>query len=176
MRQLSPTGKDRVPAAFHQHNQVRARRTADLTRRAIARLKAEGRKITLTAIAQATRAVDESGQGLTAKTILRNPEARELFHQQSTGYQMRQERVGKIKHRRSRPRDLANPGTEYHGLRSSDLIAIIGQLKQTIGELQVQQTKLQAERDATNQKCTALQEQNTRQLAALTTLQQQIPD
>jgi hypothetical protein len=111
--------------------------------------------------------VDESGQGITAKTILRNPEARELFHQQSTGYQTRQDRIRKIKRRQPQSPNLA---AEYRGLHPSDLIGIIGQLKQRIAELQTQQSELQAERDATNQICQALREQNTRQLAALTNL------
>lgn len=166
MPKLSPK-KDHVPAAFCQKNQARAQRTVDLTRQAITRLKAEGRQVTLAALAEATRKVDESGQGVASRTILRNPDARELFHQQSAGYQTHQEHVNKIKRRRSHSSDVA---ADYRGLRPSDLIAIIGQLQQTIAELRTQQSKLQAERDATNQNCQALREQNTRQLAALTNL------
>lgn len=142
----------------------------ELTRQAITKLKTAGQKITLIAVSEATRALDESGKGLSPNTILRNSEARELFHQQSASYQQRQQRLGKVKRRRSRFHNISNLGAEYRGLRPSELIEIIVQLKQTITELQARETKLQAERDAVNQCCEELRQQNIRQLASLTKL------
>lgn len=122
------------------------------------------------AISEATRSLNDSGKGLSPNTILRNAQARELFHQESVDYQQRRQRIGKVKHRRARVRDLSNLVLEYRGLRTSELIEIIVQLKQTNAELQTRQTKLQAERDAINQFCEELRQQNTRQLATLTHL------
>lgn len=97
-------------------------------------------------------------------------EARELFHQESADYQQRRKQIGKIKRRRSRVRDISNLALEYRGLRTSELLEIIVQLKQTNAELQTRQTKLQADRDAIHQCCEELRQQNIRQLAALTQL------
>ncbi len=175
---LSLTGKDEPSATLRQHNQIRAQRTVELTRQAIAKLKGEGQKVTLVAIAEATRGLDESGKGLVPNTILRNVEARELFHEQSESYQARRERAQKVKRRRSDARSRTDPnqGAEYRGLRPSDLIQIINQLKATVRELVARQDKLQAERTALRDCCNELREQNTRQLAALTKLQMQLSD
>jgi len=146
-----------------------------LTRQAIAKLKADGQKITLIAVSAATRALDEGGKGLAPNTILRNAQARDLFHQQSESYQERQQRVGKAKRRRSRLRVCTKLSADYRGLRASDLVQIIEQLKLTVLELQTRQTKLEADRDAMHQCCVELKQQNIRQLAALTSLKKTTP-
>lgn len=128
------------------------------------------------AVSAATRALDEGGKGLAPNTILRNAEAREFFHQQSESYQERQQRAGKAKRRRSRPRVCAKLSADYRGLRASDLVQIIEQLKQTLHELETRQTKLEADRDVMRQCCTELQQQNVRQLAALTSQKKTTPN
>lgn len=175
MTKLSLSGKERLLANLHQHNQIRAQRTVDLTRQAIARLKADGQKVTLIAVSAATRALDERGKGLAPNTILRNAEARELFHQESESYQARQRRAGKKRSRRShfRSRVTANSSVDCRGLSASDLVQIIEQLKQTVLDLRTRQAKLEADRDAVRQWCDELQQQNIRQLAELTSLQRQ---
>ena len=175
MPKLLLTEKESVLAAFSRHNQARFQRTIDLTRQAITRLKAAGQKVTLAGVSEATRSLDDSGKGLSPNTILRNVEARELFHQESADYQQRRKQIGKIKRRRSRVRDISNLALEYRGLRTSELLEIIVQLKQTNAELQTRQTKLQADRDAIHQCCEELLQQNIRQLATLTQLKATAP-
>jgi hypothetical protein len=176
MAKLSLGGKERVRTQFHQHNQVRAQRTVQLTRQAIAQLKLAGAKITLAAVAEATRAFDELGKGLAPNTILRNAEACELFHQSSESYQHRRQQQSKATRRRSRMRLRSNASAAYRGLRTADLIQIIEQLKQTMAELQAQLSVLQTERDAARQFADDLQQQNIRQLAALTSVKKTTPN
>ena len=164
------TQKPSALIAFNQHNQVASERTVELTRRAIAHLKTAGQKITLTAVSEATRAFDNSGKGLAPNTILRNLQARELFHEQSENFQRRQRHLGKLNHRRPRSRGISNVSAEYRGLRTSDLVQIIERLNQRVAKLQEQLSAFQAERDAAHRRCDELEQQNIRQLAELTNL------
>lgn len=175
MTKMSSAENESVVIAFNQHNQARSQRTVQLTRQAIAKLKAAGQKITLSAVSEATRVFDESGKGLAPNTILRNLEARELFHQESPSYRQRQQRLGKIKRRRSRSGAISKPHAEYRGLPPSDLVQIIERLNQSVAKLQEQLSKHQAERDVAYRCCARLQQQNVRQLAALTILKQSSP-
>lgn len=133
-------------------------------------MKTAGQKITLAAVSQATREFDTSGNGLAPNTVLRNPEARELFHEQSESYQRRQQQLGKRQRRRPRSRSISNARAEYRGLRTSDLLQIIERLNQRITKLQEQHAEQQAERDAARQRYGELEKQNIRQLAELTHL------
>ncbi len=161
-------------SAFQKHNQVQSERTMTLTRQAIARLEAESQKITLLTLVQATRAVDEQGKGLAIKTILRNASARELFHQHSVSYQQRQQQSKRLKRKRSRLALDAETRAAYRGLRTSDLICMVEELKQRIATLETQQSKLQTERDEAYRLRDNALRQNTAQLAALTQMKEQI--
>jgi hypothetical protein len=159
------------PLAFNQYNLKQFERTIRLTRLAIAKLEREQREVTLSAVAEVTRAVDSerNGKGITAATILRNPKARELFHEHSPAYQERQRLSARAKRKRSR-RPTADVRAAYRGLRASDLIGLVEDLKQTVTRLQAEHVQLQTQRDeAYRQRDEALQ-QNARQLAALTQL------
>jgi hypothetical protein len=165
---------EHVLTVFRQHNRAQSQRTVELTRRAIAKLEAEGQRVTLSALTAATRAVDTEQKGLAAKTILRNAEACALFHQHSSAYQQRQARAPRVKRRRSCPHLSADTRAIYRGLRTTDLIQMIEASKQSITEMKKDQARLQAERDeAYRQRDEALQ-QNVRQLAVLTELKERL--
>lgn len=157
-----------TPSAFNEYNRVQFERTVRLTRLAIAQLERAGEEVTLAALAEATRSVDtdHGGKGITAATILRNAEARELFHEHSPAYQERQQRLAHTKRRRGTRQPAARKG-EYQGLRAADLIGLVEELKQTVGTLKQEQAQLKAERDAAYQLRDEALQQNTRQLAAL---------
>ena len=163
------TKKKEVPAAFRQYNENKYQRTVRLTRQTIAKLEADRQKVTLTAIAEATRTVDETGKGITPMTILRNPEAAALFRQHSPAYQARQQAK------------LANPQPEveeqipaaYRGLSSTDLVRRIEKLKKQVATLKTQRNKLKAERDEAYRLRDEALQQNTQQLAKLTQLMNQ---
>lgn len=161
-----------APASFNAYNRAQSERTLRLTRLAIAKLEREHQPVTLAAVAEATRSVDteNDGKGITAATILRNPEACALFHEHSPAYQARQQRLARVKRKRSRPvTDKAR--AEYRGLKAKDLVAMVEELKQTVATLKQEQVKLAAERDAAYQLRDEALQQNTRQLAALVQLQ-----
>ena len=167
------TTHQQVPEAFNQLNQKRAQRTVRLTEAAIAHLNAKGKPITLTALCEATRKLDEKGKGLQPITILRNSKAAELFRQHSPAYQARQQAARKAKRKRSPINSEAR--SIYRGLHSSDLIQMAEDLKLKLAELQTQQKKVVDERDeAYRQRDEALQ-QNLRQLAALAKLTGKVP-
>ncbi len=158
--------KKRVPpAAFSEHRRTAFARTVQLTQKALAQLQAQGQTVTLSAVSEATRAFDQNGKGLESNTILRNPEAAELFRQQSPAYQRRQERARKAK--RKRPKIDSDVRTTYRGLRPTELIAMVEDLKTQIVALKVQQTRLQGEREEAYQVRDQALQQNTRQLATL---------
>jgi hypothetical protein len=162
------TPKRTSPKAFHEHNQIKFQRTVELTQKAIARLEAEGRPVTLTAVCETTRGLDERGKGLRPISLLRNPEAAELFRQHSPAYQARQQKARKAKRKRAKVN--ADTRTMYRGLRASDLIQIIEDLKAQLAEAKAHQDRLKTQReDAYRLRDEALQ-QNAQQLAALTQL------
>lgn len=160
-----------VPIAFGQHNQNKFQRVVQLTQQAIARLESTGKSITLAALAETTRAFDVRGKGITSATILRNPEACALFRQHSPAYQRRQQQVKQVKRKHSQAKVSPDIRATYRGLRTSDLIQMIEDLKHTIADARTQQAKLQAERDEAYQLRGEALQQNTLQLAALTKLQ-----
>jgi len=162
-----------VPEAFPQHNQAQFRRTVSLTEQAITQLEAAGKPVTLARLAETTRALDERGKGLTAVTILRNPQARELFHQHSPAYLQRQQQARRAARRPSRRRLAADVRAAYRGLRATDLIRMIEDLKQALADAKTQLAKLQAERDEAYRLRDEVKQQNTRQLAALAKLKAQ---
>ena len=164
----SDTRRGRVPAAFNQHNRDKFQRVVRLTQQAIVRLTSQGRPITLAAVAEATRAADDSGKGLTPATILRNVEARELFHQHSLAYQERQRQAQRVRRKRPGAKRTAVIPPDYRGLRAPDLIPMLEALKAKLVTLQAQQAQLQIERDEAYRLRDAAVEQAIRQLAALT--------
>ena len=114
----TPSTQKRVPpAAFGEHRHAAFARTVQLTQKALAHLQAQGQTVTLNALSEATRAFDANGKRLEPNTILRNPQAAELFRQQSPAYQRRQERVRKAK--RKRPQINSDVWATYRGLRSA---------------------------------------------------------
>lgn len=161
-------------SAFQKHNQVQSERTVTLMRQAIARLEAERQKITLFTLVQATRAVDDQGKGLAVKTILRNASARELFHQHSLSYQQRQQQSKRQKRKRPRLNLDAETRTAYRGLRTSDLICMVEELKQRIAVLKNQESKLETERAEAYRLRDETLQQNTVQLATLTKMKEQL--
>jgi hypothetical protein len=163
-----------LPVAFRQYTQLRFQRTVRLTREAIAKLEAAGTPVTLTAVAETTRDLDEGGKGITPMTILRNTEARDLFHQHSRIYQERQLKARKAKRKRSGVKVDADARATYRGLRTSDLIQMVENLKQQLAEANARLVKLQAERDEAYRLRDEALQQNTRQLAALTKVSGQV--
>jgi len=164
---------ERVPVAFHQHNYEKFQRTVRLTEQAIAHLERNGKPVTLAAIVEATRTFDEQGKGITPITILRNPQARDLFRQHSPAYQQRQQCVKRTKRKHGQGKVGPDERVAYRGFRTSDLIRMIEDLKQTVTDAKTQQSKLQSARDEAYQLRDEVLQQNTRQLAALTNMQKQ---
>jgi hypothetical protein len=165
-----PSSKKRErPAAFRQYNETSYERTVRLTRQAINVLQTGKRTVTLAAIAETTRAVDETGQGLMPTTILRNPEAAQLFRQHSPAYQAKQQ--AKLAH--PQPNIEAQIPAVYHGMSSAELIQMIEILKKQVPDLKTQRDKLKVERDEAYRLRDEALQQNTHQLAALTRLMRQ---
>jgi hypothetical protein len=161
--------KRTIPDAFNQYRQETFARTVRLTEQAIAKLKAEGKTITLTGLCEATRTLDERGKGLRPTTILRNPKALELFHQHSPVYQERQQKARKAKRKRTRVKSTSDTPAIYRGLRLPDLIKMAEDLKAHINELKAQQKRLEAERDEAYRLRDDALQQNVQLLATLTT-------
>ena len=170
MPNVSPDGHSHVPVAFHQHNEDRYQRTIQVTQKAIANLEGEGQTVTLVGVVEATRAFDERGKGLSPATILRNPEARELFHQHSSAYQQRQQQTVRVRRKRSQSSAITDVRTVYRGLRTADLIQVIEDLKPALADARNQQAQLQVERDKAYRLRDEVLQQNAQQLAALTQL------
>lgn len=166
MAKTSSTQKRVPPAAFSEHRRTAFARTVQLTQKGIAKLQAERRTVTLSALSEATRACDEKGKGLEPNTILRNPESARLFRQQSPAYQRRQENARKAKRKRTQVN--SDVRATYRGLRSMEFIAMIEDLKTQIVALKAQEARLQGERDEAYQARDQALQQNTRQLADLT--------
>ncbi|MCC7362652.1 MAG: hypothetical protein IT317_24440 [Anaerolineales bacterium] len=160
--------RGRVPAAFDQHNREKFERVVRLTQQAIIRLETQGRPITLAALAEATRGVDDQGKGITPATILRNPAARELFHQHSLAYKERQRTARQAKRKGARPTVAREAQVPYRGLRACDLIPMIETLTAKLVALQAQHDKLKTERDEAYRLREEAVQQIARQLAALT--------
>ncbi len=163
------------PDAFGQYSQARFERTVQLTEKAITKLEANARTVTLAAVCEATREFDDKGKGLSPITILRNPQAAEHFRQHSPAYQERQRQAKRTKRPRIRARVNADVRAAYQGLRSSDLIQMVEDLKTQVAALKTQQEKLQTERDEAYQLRDQALLQNTQQLMALTRLAPQVP-
>ena len=166
MAKASFTKKHVPPVAFSEHRRTAFERTVQLTQKAISQLQAQGKTVTLSAVSEATRAFDDKGKGLEPNTILRNPKAAALFRQQSPAYQQRQTKTRQAK--RKRPTIDSKVRATYRGLRPTDLIAMIEDLKTQIVALKAQQQHLQVDRDKAHRLCDQALQQNTRQLAMLT--------
>ena len=154
------------PESFRQRNQAQSQRVIDLTQKAIAQLEANHQSVTLNSVVAITPSLDEKRKGLSAKTILRNAKAATLFREHSLSYQVRQQKAKRAK--RKRVRTDADTRAAYRGLRTSDLIQMMEDLKKQNTTLQTQCDKLKAERE---EACRLRDEAivlNTRQLAALT--------
>jgi cell division protein FtsB len=169
MTDTSTNHKRTIPDAFNQYRQEAFERTVRLTEQAIAKLKEGKTIITLAGLCEATRELDERGKGLRPTAILRNPRAAELFHQHSPVYQERQQRARKTKRKRTRVKAASGTQQIYRGLRSSDLIQMVEDLKVQIAELKAQHERLQNERDEAYRLRDEAIQQNTRLLATLTT-------
>ncbi len=172
MGKASSAQKRVPPAAFGEHRRAAFARTIQLTQKAMAQLEAQGQTVTLGAVSEATRAFDEKGKGLTPATILRNPEAAELFRQQSPAYQRRQARARKVK--RQHPKAGADVPAMYRGLRPAEFMTIIEDLKTQIVTLRAQQERLQAAREEAYRLRDQALQQNTRQLATFTRSMSQV--
>lgn len=158
------------PAAFTRYRQTRFERTVRLTEQAIAQLETQGQTVTLTAVCEATREFDAGHKGIRPITILRNPQAAELFRQHSPAYQARQQQAKRAKRKQVKTKVGADLRATYAGLRPADLILIVEDLKTQIADLKAQQARLQSERDEAYRWRDEALRQNTRQLAALTRL------
>jgi hypothetical protein len=167
MTNLSPNPQHAIPEAFNQYRRAAFERTVRLTERAIAKLDEAGRNITLEALCEASRELDEQGKGLRPITILRNPEAAELFRRHSSAYRERQQKARKAKHGRAKPKPGADVRASYRGLRAPDLIQMVEELKTQLAELKAQQAKLKAERDEAYRLRDEALLHNARQLAEL---------
>jgi len=139
---------------------------SQLTQKAITQLEADHQRVTLTTLVATTRTLDEGGKGLSSKTILRNVEAATLFRKHSPAYQTRQQKLKRVK--RKRARVDADTRAAYRGLRPSDLIQLVEDLKKENAEIRMQRDKFQAEREEAYRLRDEALEHNTRQLAALT--------
>ncbi len=157
-----------VPEAFNQYRQGTFERTVRLTEQAIARLTADGQTVTLASLCETTRTLDKQGKGLRPTSILRNPQAAELFHQHSLAYQARQQKTRKATRKRTQAKTTSDTAATYRGLRAPELIQMVNDLKTSVAELTLKQEKLKAERDAAYQLRDDALQQNTRLLAALT--------
>lgn len=163
----TPAPKKRlVPESFRQRNRAESERVIQLTQKALAQLEADHQPVTLTTVVASTRTLDDGSKGLSAKTILRNPKAARLFHEHSPVCQARQQRVRRA--RRKRIRVDADTRAAYRGLRLSDLIQMMEEMKRQNAEIRMQRDKLQTERDEAYRLRAEALEHNARQLAALT--------
>ena len=170
MAKTSSASRRVAPESFRQYCRTRFDRTVELTQKAIAALQTQGQPVTLTTLSVATCAFDAKGKGLNATTILRNPQAAELFRQHSQAYQMRQDKAKKA--RRKRPGLSSEVRTTYRGLCATELIQMIEDLITQIVKLKAQDEQLQSERDAAYRLRDEALEQNARQLTTLTRLVQ----
>ena len=167
MTKASSNHKRVIPDAFNQYRRVTFERAVRVTENAISKLEAGGKIVTLANVCEATRALDERGKGLRPNSILRNPKAAELFHQHSPAYQERQQKVQKAKRKHAKATINSEVRAMYRGLRASDLIQMVEDLKVQIAELKTQQEKLQTERDESYRLRDEALQHNTQQLAAL---------
>ena len=170
MPKTPSTNKQVPPDAFGQYRQTRFERTVRLTEKAIAKLEANTQTVTLTAVCEATRELEDKRKGLSPITILRNPKAAEYFRQHSPAYQDRQRQARRAKRKSASVLLNTEVRAVYRGLRSSDLIQMVEDLKAQLMDLKVQQEKLQTERDEAYQLRDQALQQNARQLMALTKL------
>ncbi len=176
MPDISPTSKRVLPETFSQYNRAQYQRIVELTQKAITKLEAEQYPVTLAAIVELTRKLDCEGKGISCpKTILRNPEAAELFHQHSPAYLERQKKAKKAK--RKSKKVSSDTRAVYKGLRTSDLVQMVEDLKSQVVELKAQQEKLRSERDDAYRLRDEALQSNAQQLAALTKLvNYELPD
>lgn len=158
------------PESFRERNLAQSQRVVELTRKAIAQLEASHQAVTLNSVTEITASLDDQRKGLAAKTILRNPVAATLFHEHSPSYQARQQQAKRAK--RKCVRIDADTRAAYRGLRASDLIQMMEDLKKQNTTLQTQCDKLKAERAEDHRLRDEAIALNTRQLAALTRQQQ----
>jgi len=154
------------PESFRQRNQAQSQRVIELTQKAIAHLEANHQLVTLNSVVAITQSLDDQRKGLSAKTILRNAEAATRFHEHSLAYQARQQKIDRAK--RKRARVDADMRATYRGLRPSDLIQMMEDLKKQNAELQTQCNKWKVEREEAYRLRDEALQHNTRQLAALT--------
>ncbi len=167
MTKASSSHKRVIPEAFNQYRRATFERTVRLTEKAIGKLEAEGKIVTLAGVCETTRALDERGNGLRPNSILRNPKAAELFHQHSLAYQERQQKARKAKRQHAKTTINSEVRATYRGLHASDLIQMVEDLKMQIAEMKARQEKLQTERDEAYHLRDEVLQHNTRQLAAL---------
>jgi hypothetical protein len=166
MAKISSINRRVAPESFRQYCRTRFDRTVELTQKAIAALQAQGQSVTLDALSGATCAFDAKGKGLSANTILRNPQAAELFRQHSSVYQARKQKARKAT--RKRPQPSSEVRAIYRGLRPREFIQMVEDLKTQIVDLKAQCEKLETQRDAAYRLRDQALQQNTRQLALLT--------
>jgi len=101
-------------------------------------LREAGRNITLEAICEASRELDEQGKSLKPITILRNPERPSYFTDTAwlteSANKSAQGQTGTAK-----PKPNSEVRASYRGLRSPDLIEMVEDLKTQLTELKAQQ-------------------------------------
>ena len=95
--EAGPSTEPEPPAALRPLYDARRARSVAAVRAAVAALSAEGRRVTLAAIEQASHALPEGA--VSAKTVLRNPECRALYVAATS-------RAGAVRSSRSGPRAL----------------------------------------------------------------------
>ena len=166
MPKTSSPQKRVPPETFKQYNQTQYERVVQLTQAAIAKLEDKHQPVTLTEIAGTTRSLDSAGKGISTRTILRNSDAVALFRQHSPAYQARQQKTKKAK--RKRVMVKGETRSTYRGLRSSDLIQIVEDLKQQNAELKAQLDRYRADREAAYQVRDEALQHNARLVASLT--------
>ncbi len=170
MPKTPPTARQLQQECFGQYNRTQYQRVVQLTEKAMAQLEASHQRVTLTTLADTTRAVDTEKRGLSARTILRNADAAALFRQHSPAYQERQQKATRARRKRARRQTNAEARAHYRGLRVSDLVPLVEELKAQVAQMNTHEAKLQAERDAAYRLRDEALEHNARQLAALTAM------
>lgn len=166
MTKTSSANRHAAPESFRQYCRTRFDRTVELTQKAMAALQAQGQPVTLDTLSGATRAFDAKGKGLSANTILRNPQAAELFRQHSSAYQARKQKAKKVS--RKRPEPSSEVRAIYRGLRPTEFIQMVEDLKTQVVDLKAQREKLETQRDEAYRLRDQVLQQNTQQLAMLT--------
>jgi uncharacterized protein YdaT len=141
-----------VPKHFHGNNRTKKERVISLATEAKEWLLANNSQVDVASFLEATRKVDEDGQGISHSTLFKNKAVNEIFNSIKPKRAIKKKRIKKVKVSKSNRSQKINLRDKYREYSRTDILIMIEDFQKQLTELKAKITELTTSRDELNQR------------------------